>query len=154
MTKLLVVCLGVILSLPATEAFTPAERIGHLPRALFRFETSAGKYTIRSDGFVEIYAYQRKRVFYLSMPPKGRLERVYFIAHEGDLLLRYDVIDQGTYLTRIEQTPSGRLGGRKRKWVTELPNQPDQVPVIDGDLVIVSHNIIVHKDSGSIVRQD
>ena len=153
MTKLLVVCLAVILSLPATESFTPAERIGHLPRALFRFETSAGKYTIRSDGFVEIYAYQRKRVFYLSMPPKGRLERVYFIAHEGDLLLRYDVIDQGTYLTRIEQTPSGRLGGRKTKWVRELPNLPDQVPVIDGDVVIVSPTMQISKADGRIVRQ-
>ena len=153
MTKLLVVCLAVILSLPATEAFTPAERIGHPPRALFRFETSAGKYTIRSDGFLEVYAYQRKRVFYLSMPPKGRLERVYFIAHEGDLLLRYDVIDQGTYLTRIEQTPSGRFGGRKTKWVTELPNLPDQVPVIDGDVVIVSPTMQISKADGRIVRQ-
>ena len=153
MTKLLVVCLGVILSWPVTESFNAAERIGNLPRALFRFETSAGKYTIRSDGFIEIYGYQRKRVFYLNMPPKGRIERVYFIVHEGDLLLRYDVIDQGTYLTRIEQTPSGRFGGRKQKWVRELPNLGDQVPVIEGDVVIVGPTMEISKADGRIVRQ-
>jgi len=148
MTKLLVVCLGVILSWPAPEAFTPAERIGHLPRAFFRFETSVGKYTIRSDGFVEVYTTQRKRVFSLNMPPKGRLERVYFLEHEGDLLLQYDVIGQGSYLTRVEQR------NRKQRWFTPLSKVPDLVPAISGDIVIVSATMEISKADGRIIRQD
>ena len=37
MTKLLVVCLGVILSLPVNETFSLAERVGNIPRCLFPF---------------------------------------------------------------------------------------------------------------------
>jgi hypothetical protein len=153
MTKLLVVCLGAILSWPVSETFTLAERIGPLPRAYFRFETSIAKYTVRSDGFVEVYAdnafnQRRKRAFFLSMKTKGRLENIYFIEHQGDLFLRYDVIDQGSYLTRIDQR------GRTQRWVRPLNNASSQAPTIYGDTVLVGETLEISKSDGRILRQD
>jgi hypothetical protein len=152
MTKLLVVCLGVVLSLPVNETFTVAERIGHTPRAFFRFSTSVAKYTIRFDGFVEVYVdndmnLKRKRVFFLKMAGKGRLEEVYFLEHEGDLWLRYDVIGGGSYLTRIEQR------SRKQRWVTPLNDASGEAPVIYGDKVLVG-TLEIRKSDGRVVGQD
>lgn len=151
--KLLVVCLGVTLSLPVNQTFSLAERIGHIPRAYFRFETSVGKYTVRSDGFVEVYAnnsfnHKRKRSFFLSMVGKGRLENIYFIEHEGDLFLRYDVINQGSYLTRVEQR------ARTQKWSRALNTVSSQAPTIYGDKVLVGETLEISKADGRILRQD
>jgi hypothetical protein len=153
MTKLLVVCLAVVLSLPVNETFILADRVGNPPRPYFRFSTSVAKYTIRYDGFVEAYVendmgHMRKRVFFLSMTGKGRLEHVYYLEHEGDLLLRYDVMGQGSYLTRIEQK------SRRQKWVTTLSNISAQAPMILGDKVIVGDTIEIRKTDGRIVSQD
>jgi hypothetical protein len=153
MMKLLVVCLGVTLSLPVNQTFNLAERIGNLPRAYFRFETSVGKYTVRSDGFVEVYAnnsfnHMRKRAFFLSMVGKGRLENIYFIEHEGDLFLRYDVINQGSYLTRVEQRP------RTQKWSRALNTVSSEAPVISGDRVLVGETLEISTSDGRILRQD
>ena len=153
MTKLLVVCLGVILWLPVNETFTLADRIGHTPRAFFRFETSVGKYTVRYDGFVEVYAnnasnYKRKRSFFLSMVGKGRLEHIYFIEHQGDLFMRYDVIDQGSYLTRVEQR------SRTQKWTRPLNSSSSQAPTIYGDTVLIGETLEISKADGRVLRQD
>ena len=153
MIKLLVVCLGVTLLLPVNETFTLAERIGPLPRAYFRFETSVARYTVRSDGFVEVYAHNsfnamRKRAFFLSMVGKGRLENIYFIEHEGDLFLRYDVIEQGSYLTRIEQR------ARTQKWVRALNTVSSEAPTISGDRVLIGDSLEISKADGRILRQD
>ena len=157
MTKLLVVCLGVILSWPASEAFNMADRIGDpngpgTRGAYFKFSTTAGNYTIRYDGFVEVYTYndinhKRKRVFFLKTVGRGRLERVYFLEHEGDLLLQYDVIGQGSYFTRLEQTQ------RKARWFTALNKTSPEAPVVNGDVVIAGDTEI-RKADGRIVRQD
>lgn len=151
--KLLVVCLGVTLLLPVNETFTLAERIGPLPRPYFRFETSVAKYTVRSDGFVEVYAHNsfnamRKRAFFLSMVGKGRLENIYFIEHEGDLFLRYDVIDGGSYLTRVAQR------ARTQKWSRALNTVSSEAPVISGDRVLIGASLEISKTDGRIVRQD
>ena len=153
MLKLLVVCLGVTLSLPVNQTFNLAERLGNLPRAYFRFETAVGKYTVRSDGFVEVYAdnsfnAKRKRSFVLSMIGKGRLENIYFIEHEGDLFLRYDVIDGGSYLTRVAQR------ARTQKWVRALNTASSQAPVIYGDKVLVGETLEISTSDGRILRQD
>ncbi|HKY43284.1 MAG TPA: hypothetical protein VJM50_09330 [Pyrinomonadaceae bacterium] len=151
MTKLLVVCVGVILSLPVNQTFNLAERIGPLPRPYFRFETAVGKYTVRSDGFVEVYAnnafnHKRKRSFFLSMVGKGRLENIYFIEHEGDLFMRYDVIGQGSYLTRVEQR------ARTQKWVRALNTVSAEPPVIHGDRVLIDA-MEIRKSDGKILGQ-
>ncbi len=153
MMKLLVVCLGVTLSLPISQSFNLAERIGHLPRAFFRFETSVGKYTVRSDGFVEVYAnnsfnHKRKRQFFLSMVGKGRLENIYFIEHEGDLFLRYDVIEQGSYLTRVDQR------ARTQKWSRTLNSVSSEAPVISGDRVLIGASLEISQADGRILSQD
>ena len=150
MTKLLVVCLGVVLSLPVNETFTLAEQIGHTSRAYFRFTTSVAKYTIRFDGFVEVYVdndmnQKRKRVFFLKREGKGRLERVYFLEHEGDLWLRYDVISGGSYLMRMEQR------SRKQRWVTALIDTSGEAPVIHGDKVLVGA-LEISKTTGRVVN--
>jgi hypothetical protein len=152
MTKLLIVCLGVVLSWPAPQAFSLAEQIGDPPRAYFRFSTSAGNYTVRYDGFVEVYIpndsnYLRKRVFFLKTTGRARLERVYFLEHEGDLLLRYDVIGQGSCFTRIEQRK------RTARWFTPLNKILAEEPVINGNSVIVGDTEISKVD-GKILRQD
>jgi hypothetical protein len=152
MTKLLVVCLGLVLSVPVNETFTLADRVGVTPRPFFRFSTSIAKYTIRYDGFVEVYVdnamnQKRKRVFFLNMAGKGRLERLYYLEHEGDLLLRYDVTGQGSYLSRIEQK------SRRQRWVTALSSISTQAPVILGDKVIAGDTIEISKADGRIVRQ-
>ena len=153
MTKLLVVCLGVILSWQVNETFTLAERIGPLPRPYFRFETSIGKYTVRSDGFVEVYAdnsfnQKRKRAFFLSGVGKGRLENIYFIEHQGDLFMRYDLIEQGSYLTRVEQR------ARIQKWTRPLNTASSQAPTIYGDTVLIGETLEISKTDGRILRQD
>lgn len=157
MTKLLVVCLGVTLSLPVNQNFNLAEQIGRTPRAYFRFSTSVGKYTIRYDGFVEVYINndyneRRKRVFFLSMVGKGRLERVYFIELEGDLFLRYDVIGQGSYLMRMHQRMDQR--GSKQKWVRALNGVASQAPAIYGDKVLIGDTVEISMSDGRILRQD
>ena len=148
MTKLLVVCLGVTLSLPVNQTFNLASRIGHTPRAYFRFSTSIAKYTIRYDGFVEVYLGKemntiRKRSFLLKTEGK-RLERVYFLDHEGDLLLQYDLIGGGSYLTRIKQRH------RQQIWVTPLNNTPSEAPMIVGDRVLMG-SIEIDKSTGRIL---
>ena len=153
MTKLLVVCLGVILTLPVNETFSLAERVGNVPRAFFRFKTSVAKYTIRYDGFVEVYFHNdsnllRKRAFFLSKVGKGRLEHVYFIEHQGDLFLRYDVIDQGSYLMRLDQR------SRTPKWVRALDSVSSQAPTIYGDTVLVGATLEISKTDGRTLRQD
>jgi hypothetical protein len=152
MTKLLVVCLGVTLSLQVNQPFAVANRVGHTPRAYFRFSTSIAKYTIRYDGFVEVYLGKemntlRKRSFYLKTEGKGRLERVYFLDHEGDLFLQYDLIGGGSYLTRIKQRH------REQIWVKALSNTPSEAPTISGDRVLMG-SIEIDKSTGRILSQD
>ena len=158
MTKLLIVCLGVILWLPAPapapapEEFHLAQQIGNTPRAFFRFETSGWKYTIRYDGFVEVYLpggshYMRKRVFFLKKTGHARLERVYYLEHEGDLLLRYDVIGQGSHFARIEQQ------SRTTRWSIAFSEILGEAPVVNGDLVVVG-DVEINKTNGKILRQD
>ena len=150
MTKLLVVCLGVTLSLPVNQTFNLAQQIGRNPRAYFRFTTSIAKYTIRYDGFVEVYLGKemntlRKRSFVLRTEGRGRLERVYFFEHEGDLFLQYDLMGGGSYLTRVAQRH------RRQIWVTALSNTPSSAPIILGDKVLMD-SIEISKVTGKVLN--
>lgn len=150
MTKLLIVCLGVALSLPVTEPFTPAEHLGDpAARSFFVFSTSAGNYIIRHDGMGEVsYPRGLRRAFYLRVARKSRLERVSFLEHEGDLLLLYEVRNHGSFLVRMEQRK------RKLRWSTSLGNVSDQPAVVDGNLVLVGNAIEISKANGLILKQD
>jgi hypothetical protein len=153
MKKLVVVCLGVLLLAPATwcragepEPFEPARRIGESNTpSFFLFSTSAGNYIIRHDGMGEVEYGGMRRVFYLKVGEKHRLERVYFREHDGDLFLLYEVSGQQFYLLRMEQKK------RKPRWLATLPVM-SEAPVIDGDMVIVG-DTVVSKIDGRMVRQ-
>ena len=156
MKRLLVVCLGVwILSsaalgcIPSPETFSLADRVGEAnERSFFILSTSAGNYTIRHDGMGEFTSVAgMRRVFYVKAGSKGRIDCVYFLEHEGDLLLLYEVRDQGFYLARMEQKK------RKLRWLTALGNVAAQTPGVHGDTVIMGA-VAVNKADGKIVGQD
>ena len=161
MKKIVVVCLGVLIlwsmaiaasSSPKAEVFELADRIGEPnARSFFMFSTSAGNYTIRQDGMGEFTSPKGlRRVFYIKLGAKGRIERVYFLEHQGDLFLLCEVHDatsEWAYLMRMEQQK------RKPRWLTALPSGDVEAPTIQGDLVIIK-NMEISKSDGRIVRQD
>ena len=158
MKKIVAVCLGVLVlvpvafSSPKSEAFALADCVGEPnARSFFVFSTSAGNYVIRQDGMGEVTLPQGlRRVFYLKLGAKGRLERVYFLEHQGDLFLLYEVHDatsEWAYLLRMEQKK------RKPRWLTPLPSVEIDAPIIQDDSVIIK-NIEISKTDGRVIRQD
>src|SRR5215211_603000 len=106
MKKLLVVCLGVlVLSTVAlgAETFALADRVGEPgERSFFLFSTSAGNYVVRHDGMGEFTSPKgMRRVFRLGV--KGRIDQIYFLEHEGDVFILYEIND-AAFLVRMEQT--------------------------------------------------
>ena len=132
MKKLLVVCL-VILVLStitfAAETFALADRVGEPgERSFFLFSTSVGNYIVRQDGMGEFSSPKgMRRVFRLSV--KGRIEQVYFLEHQGDVFICYEV-NGAAFLVRMEQTK------RKIRWSAEVADRG--VPAIDGDYLVVN----------------
>lgn len=132
MKKLLVVCLEVLVLSTvalAAEAFTVADRVGEPgERSFFLFTTSAGKYVVRHDGMGEFSSPKgMRRVFRLNV--KGRIDQVYFLEHEGDVFICYEV-NEMTFVVRMEQTK------RKIRWTAQISDKG--VPTIDGDSVVVN----------------
>jgi len=157
MKKFVAVCFGVLMVVCAVvarakvEAFALADQVGEPDaRAFFLFSTSAGNYIVRQDGMGEFTSPKgMRRVFYLKLGAKGRIDRVYFLEHQRDLFLLYTVHDatsEWSYLTRMEQTQ------RKARWLTPLSGGDVQAPVIDGDLVIIGTTKITKADGKT--RQD
>jgi hypothetical protein len=149
MKKLLVVCLGIlVLSTVAlgAESFALADRVGEPgERSFFLFSTSAGNYIVRQDGMGEFSSPKgMRRVFNVRVGAKGRIERVYFLEHGGDVFILYEVND-AAFLVRMEQTK------RKVKWITAVAVRG--VPVMEGNSVIVNDTEI-RKADGTVVRQD
>lgn len=110
MKILVVICLGILVVVSAAapaypnraaeelSPFTLARRIG----AFHLFSTSVGKYTIRHDGWGEVYIRDRKRNFRVNTGARQRIKRLYFLEYEGDLLLLYEAGASG-YLLRLDQ---------------------------------------------------
>lgn len=149
MKQLLVVCLVVMffstVALGA-ETFALANRVGERgERSFFLFSTSAGSYIVRQDGMGEFSSPKgMRRVFSLRTGGRGRIDRVYFFEHEGDVFICYEVNDTA-FMVRMEQTK------RKVRWRTELALKG--VPVFDGDSVVVD-TIRIRKSDGMVVRPD
>lgn len=142
MKKLLVVCLVIlVLSTVAlgAETFALADRVGEPgERSFFLFSTSAGNYIVRQDGMGEFSSPKgMRRVF--SLRVKGRIEQIYFLEHEGDVFICYEVNDT-VFVVRMEQTK------RKIRWSAEVADRG--VPVIDGDSVVVN-SIRIRKADGT-----
>ena len=85
------------------------------------------------------------------MSPKNRLERLYYLEHEGDLFLLYEVRDHGFYLVRIEQKDQVK---RKLKWLTALGNLSGEDPSMDGDVVRIGKSIEISTANGQVLRRD
>lgn len=142
MKKLLVVCLGVlVLSTVAygAETFALADRVGEPgERSFFLFSTSAGNYIVRQDGMGEFSSPKgMRRVF--SLRVKGRIEQIYFLEHEGDVFICYEVNDEA-FVVRMEQTK------RKIRWTASI--EQTGAPRIEGDFVVVS-SVQIRKSDGS-----
>ena len=146
MKRVVVVCLICLMWWPA-ETFILADRVGEPnARSFFLFSTPAGQYAVRHDGMGEFTSPKgMRRVFNLRVGPGARIENVYYLEHQEDLFLMYEVTGAVFYVVRMEQTK------RKLRWSTELRDVTD-APVIDGDFVIVN-KIQIDKTNGH-VRQD
>jgi hypothetical protein len=147
MKQFLVVCLGILIFSTVAfgaETFAVAERVGEPgERSFFLFSTSAGNYIVRQDGMGEFGSPKgMRRVFNLRV--KGRIEQIYFLEHEGDVFILYEMND-AAFVVRMEQTK------RKIRWSTtvDVPG----VPRIEGEYVIVN-SIHVRKFDGKVVGQD
>ena len=97
--------------------------------SFFIFSTSFGRYTVRSDGFGELGANGRKRLF--DLKPKirlvGRLRHIYFREHQSDLLLLYQLTDGKVYLARMIQE------SKKVRWFTPIPGDDIGACVVESD---------------------
>lgn len=147
MKKLLVVCLVIMVFATVAlgvETFALADRVGEPgERSFFLFSTSAGNYIVRQDGMGEFSSPKgMRRVF--SLRVKGRIAQIYFLEHEGDVFICYEVND-GVFLVRMEQTK------RKIRWTAEIDARG--APIIDGDSVVVN-SVRLRKGDGTVVRQD
>lgn len=155
MRKLVVVCLGVAVlwsvALGASETFALADRVGEgNERSFFILSTTAGNYIIRHDGMGEYTSPTGlRRVFMLKLGAKSRIDRVYFLEHQRDLFLLYEVHDassQWSYLVRMEQTK------RKARWITEVDGADLGAPMVQGEMIVVK-DIKIQIGDGH-VRQD
>ena len=156
MRKLMGVFLGVVVLWTVTlgaqsETFALADRVGEgNERSFFTLSTSVGSYVIRHDGMGEFTSPAGlRRVFMLKVGAKGRIDRVYFLEHQRDLFLMYEVHDassQWAYLVRMEQTK------RKARWITEVDGVDLGAPLIQGEMIVIKDSQISKADGA--VRQD
>jgi len=142
MKKLLVVCLAVLVFSTVAlgaETFALADRVGEPgERSFFLFSTSAGNYIVRHDGMGEFSSPKgMRRVFRLGV--KGRIEQIYFLEHEGDVFILYEV-NEAAILVRMEQNK------RTVRWSAQIADRG--VPAIEGDYVIIN-SVRVRKVDGS-----
>jgi len=149
MTKILAVCLAVMIlscaafsAVPVRENFTFVERTGERIR-FFVFETSKGKFWIRGDGMGEIGRPPLRHFLYLKRPSKNLVERLYFLEHEDDVFIFYELQDGSASLVRVDPMK------HKVKWST--PVTARGVPALDGETVVIEATEISKAD-GRILR--
>jgi hypothetical protein len=116
--------------------FTLVQRVGepHL-RYLHMFSTQVGKYTIRHDGFGEVYVGGRKKNFHLKTEARAKIEWVYFYEYQGDLLLLYRAGGSG-YLVRLDQKTRKIRG-------THIVNHDFEPPLIHEKSIVFSDGTVV-----------
>ena len=151
MTKFVVVCLIVMIwssavlgAPPVPENFNIVERTGE-PTWFFVFETSKGKFWIRRDGMGEIVRPPLRHFLYLKRPSKNFVERMYFLEHDGDVFIFYELQDGSATLVRIDPMK------HKVKWAT--PVTARGVPALEGGAVVIEATEISKAD-GHVLRGD
>ena len=145
MTSFLAVCLGVMVWLaPAPQSFALAEQVGD-PVGFFVFETPVGKFVIRRDGMGEItQSGGRRHVFYLKGAGKDSFDRIYFLEHERDVLLCYELRDGTAQLVRFDPVK------RKAKWST--PVTVAGVPSLADGMVVIE-TMTIRAADGEILQR-
>ena len=111
-------------------AFEPARCVPDANKpTFFIFTTSFGRYTIGNNGYGELGANGKKRLFDLSPKIKlvGRLKQMYFREHQGDLLLLYQVSDGKVYLARMNQD------SKQVRWFTLVKEDAPGPCVVQGE---------------------
>ena len=78
------------------------------------------------------------------MNVRGRIDQIYFLEHEGDVFICYEV-NETTFVVRMEQTK------RKIRWTASVGVRG--VPRIDGDSVIVNDTQL-RKSDGTLLTAD
>jgi outer membrane protein assembly factor BamB len=131
------------------------DRIGEATaRSFFVFSTSMRNYAIRHDGHGESWSTNTMRKnFDLRMGGAGRLERLYFVEYESDLILEYEVTDQRGdwgYVLRMDQKTM------KLKWIMPLSaNNLGPGLIAATDLYFSASNFLARLDlpTGAFVWQ-
>jgi hypothetical protein len=131
--KIAVFVCVLMLAVPAAQAgvvetgvFEEARRVGEAhERSFFLFSTSVGHYAIRHDGMGEVSVNARRRVFFLKVA--GRIKRIYFQEHQGDLVVLYEVSDGTGYVGRMNQR------SRKMRWLTQIKVKDIASCVVEGE---------------------
>jgi hypothetical protein len=143
MKTLVVVCVGVLVAVSAAvpayaqradeevSPFTLARHIG----AFHLFSTSAGKYTIRHDGWGEVYIGNRKRNFQVKAGARERIKRLYYFEYGDDLLLLYEAAAAG-YVLRLDQKT------RKIKKATVIDGDFEPPVLKDQSLIFTDGTIV------------
>ena len=124
---------------PADKSpFVLAERFGEASareRTFFLFSTSLAKYILRHDGTGEATSRAGlRRSFYLKVGSGERIERVYSLEYEGDLVLLYQAGDTG-YVARMNQ--------RSRKVRTVIIDPNFAPPTIKDHHLVFSDGALV-----------
>lgn len=105
-------------------------------RTFFVFSTSVAKYILRHDGFGEVTSSAGiRRVFSVRVSAGERIDRVYSLEYEGDLLLLYQAGGNG-YLARVSQKT------RKMKAVLTVSADFDPPVLKDHHLVFSDGEIV------------
>jgi outer membrane protein assembly factor BamB len=137
-------------------AFTKIERIGEAnARSFFVFSTERGSnYTIRHDGHAEVIAPKvLRRNFDLKMGLAGRLDRVYFLEYQGDLLLIYETTDGKQTRAFFERMDQKTL---KPRWIKAIDGFNLGPALVEGgDAYLVAANLLarVELETGSYLWQ-
>ena len=148
MTKFVIVCALVVSAVfPAVWAqrrgsdespFVLAERSGEASaneRTFFVFSTSVARYILRHDGTGEATSRAGlRKSFYVKVGARERIERVYSLEYEGDLLLLYQAGETG-YLARMNQ--------KSRKVRTVSVNPDFAPPAIKDHRLVFSDGAVV-----------
>lgn len=117
------------------STFTLAEHIGDEQRSFFLFTAGGLSYSIRNDGFAESGSNKVLRRNFRITTGKGKLVRVLFAEHQGDLLLLDEVSDGDFgwgYLVRFNQKE------RVAKWIEPVNSFNLTNALIDGNEVYLS----------------
>jgi hypothetical protein len=160
--KIAILILLLVVSSVCGQAQTPTqlplvrvERIGEATaRSFFVFSTSIRNFAIRHDGHGELSSTTAMRKnFDLRMGGAARLERLYFIEYDNDVILEYEVTDQRGdwgYVMRMDQKT------QKFKWVTPLScNNLGPGLISGGELYFSASNLLakLNINTGAFVWQ-